>query len=63
MIMTEEQKAQLYGSLLNEHTKYFNEINRIKADSLELNREQMMKVQQLENQQKEIMEKIKRLFN
>jgi hypothetical protein len=61
--MTEEQKAQLYGSLLNEHTKYFNEINRNKADKLELNREQRFKIQELENRQKEIIEKIKRLFN
>jgi hypothetical protein len=61
--MTEEQKAQIYGSLLNEHTKCFNEINRIKADSLELNREQKMKVHQLELKQKQIMEQVKRLFN
>ena len=33
--MTQEQKAQAYGNLLNEHTKYFNEINRIKAENLE----------------------------
>jgi hypothetical protein len=61
--MNDEQKAQVYGSLLNEHTKYFNEINRIKADNLDLNREQRLKIQELENKQRDIMEKVKKLFN
>jgi hypothetical protein len=61
--MNDEQKAQVYGSLLNEHTKYFNEINRIKADNLDLNREQRLKIQELENKQLEVMEKVKKLFN
>lgn len=61
--MTEEQKAKVYGDLLNQHTKYFNEINRIKGESLDLNREQRLRVQDLENKQKQIMEQIKNLFN
>jgi Spy/CpxP family protein refolding chaperone len=61
--MNDEQKAQVYGSLLNEHTKYFNEINRIKADNLDLNREQRLKIQELENKQREVMEKVKKLFS
>jgi hypothetical protein len=61
--MTQEQKSRLYGQLLNEHTKYFNEINRIKSESLELNREQKLQVQQLERKQQEIMQKVKQLFN
>jgi hypothetical protein len=61
--MNDEQKAQVYGSLLNEHTKYFNEINRIKGDSLDLNREQRLKIQELENKQREVMEKVKKLFS
>jgi hypothetical protein len=61
--MTEEQKAQIYGSLLNEHTKCFNEINRIKGESLDLNREQMNRIQQLENRQKQIMDQVKRLLS
>lgn len=60
--MTEGQKAQVYGDLLNQHTKYFNEINRIKADSLELNEEQKRKIFDLENKQKQIMEQVKKLF-
>jgi hypothetical protein len=62
MKMTEEQKAQVYGNLLNEHTKCFNEINRIKGDNLELNRDQRLRVQELERRQREIMEQVKRLF-
>lgn len=61
--MTEDQKAQIYGNLLNEHTKCFNEINLVKAQSLELNREQRQRVQELERRQLQIMEQIKRLLS
>jgi len=61
--MTEEQKAQIYGNLLNEHTKLFNEINRIKSESLDLNGEQIKKVRQYEQRQMQIMEQIKRLLS
>lgn len=61
--MTEQQKAQVYGNLLNEHTKLFNEINRIKSESLDLNPEQQRKIQIMEQKQLEIMQQVKRLFN
>ena len=61
--MTQEEKAQVYGSLLNEHTKCFNEINRIKAENLELDKFQKQKIQQLEQKQLELMLKMKSLFN
>lgn len=61
--MTEEQKAQIYGNLLNEHTKCFNEINLIKAQNLELNREQILRVQQLEQKQIQLMNQMRSLFN
>jgi hypothetical protein len=60
--MTEQQKAQIYGSLLNEHTKCFNEINRIKAESLELNQEQKNKIQKFEQRQSQIMMEINKLM-
>lgn len=60
---TEQQKAQVYGNLLNEHTKLFNEINRIKSESLELNPEQKRKIQIMEQKQVEIMQQVKRLFS
>jgi hypothetical protein len=61
--MTEEQKAQIYGSLLNEHTKLFNEINRIKGESLELSNQQKQRVIDLERRQVQIMEQVKRLLS
>ena len=61
--MTEQQKSVIYANLLDEHRKLFNEINRIKADSLDLNKEQQIRVNQLERQQQMIMEKVKRLFS
>ena len=61
--MTEEQKAQIYGSLLNEHTKLFNEINRIKGESLELSNQQKQRINDLERRQVQIMEQVKRLLS
>ena len=61
--MTQEEKAQIYGSLLNEHTKCFNEINRIKADNMDLNDDQRRKIADLEGKQQQIMEQVKKLFN
>lgn len=61
--MTEEQKAQVYGDLLNQHTKYFNEINRIKGDNMDLNDDQRRKIADLERRQQQIMEQVKKLFN
>jgi hypothetical protein len=60
--MNEQQKAEIYGNLLNEHTKCFNEINRIKAESLELNQEQKNRVQKFEQRQSQIMLEINKLM-
>lgn len=60
--MNEQQKAQIYGNLLNEHTKCFNEINRIKAESLELNQDQKNKIQKFEQRQSQIMMEINKLM-
>jgi len=61
--MTTEQKAQVYGNLLNEHTKCFNEINRIKGESLELNQEQRLRIQKLEQRQAQIMQEVNKLLS
>ena len=61
--MTTDQKAQIYGNLLNEHTKCFNEINRIKGENLELNREQRLKIQKLEQRQQQIMLEVGKLLS
>jgi hypothetical protein len=63
MMMTEDQKAKLYGNLTTEHRMLFNEINNIKGQSLELSKEQIQRIKMLEHRQKMIMEQVKRLFN
>lgn len=61
--MREDEKAQIYGSLLNEHTKLFNEINRIKSESLELSNQQKQKISELEFKQKLIMQQVNKLLS
>ena len=61
--MRQEEKAIIYGNLLNEHTKCFNEINRIKGESLELNADQLKKIKKLELRQQEIMREVNRLMS
>ena len=60
--MTQEQKAQMYGNLLNEHRRISNKISDVKSENFELNPEQSKKVRELEAQQVSLMEKIKSLF-
>ena len=60
--MTQEQKAQMYGNLLNEHRRNSNKISDVKSENFELNPEQSKKVRELEAQQVSLMEKIKTLF-
>jgi len=60
--MTQEQKAQMYGNLLNEHRRISNKISDVKSENFELNPEQSKKVRELEAQQVALMEKIKTLF-
>ena len=61
--MTEQQKAVMYGQLLNEHTRLHNRINEIKGQNLELNQKQSIEVKKLENQQIDIMNKIRILLS
>ena len=61
--MTEQEKAMMYGHLLNEHTRLHNKINEIKGQNLDLTPKHQVEVKKLENQQLEIMRKIRMLFN
>ena len=61
--MTNEQKAEKYGQLLNEHTKISNAINEIKGQSIDLNKDQLNKIKQLESQQIWIMNVINRMMS
>jgi hypothetical protein len=61
--MNTDQKGQLYGQLLNEHTKLFNEISLLKSQNMNNEPELNRKIKVLENKQVEIMNKIKTLFS
>lgn len=61
--MNDEQKAQLYGQLLNEHTKLFNEISLLKSENMNWDSNVSKKIAMLEQKQMEIMQRIKTLFN
>lgn len=60
--MTEQEKAMMYGHLLNEHTRLHNKINEIKSQDLDLTPKNQTEVRKLEAQQMDIMRKIRMLF-
>jgi hypothetical protein len=60
--MTNEQKAQQYGQLLNEHTRLGNKISSIKGESIELNQKQLNEIKSLESKQVQIMNFLQRLM-
>lgn len=61
--MTQEEKAQQYGNLLNQHTRLSNMISEIKGQDIELNEKQHIKIRELQNQQVLIMNTINRLLS
>lgn len=61
--MTEHQKADAYGQLLNEHTRIGNKVNEIKGQNIELSKEQLKQIDVLQNRQVQIMAEIKKLFS
>lgn len=61
--MNHEEKAVMYGQLLNEHTRIGNQISEIKGQSIDLNIQQRNKIKELEGRQLQIMDTLKRLFN
>jgi hypothetical protein len=61
--MREQEKAKLYGQLLNEHTRIGNQISEIKGQSIELNEKQSAQVKQLQGKQIDIMNKIRKLLS
>ena len=60
--MTNDEKAVLYGRLLNEHTRLQNEVSEIKGQSIDLNSEQIRQIKELEGRQINIMNEINRLL-
>jgi uncharacterized protein YdcH (DUF465 family) len=61
--MTEQQKASLYGQLLNEHTRLHNKINEIKGQNIDLNQSQLSEIRKFESQQLQIMNQINVLMS
>jgi hypothetical protein len=62
-MLSNEQKAQIYGQLLNDHTRLHNQINEIKGQNLELNDKQRQQIRELEQQQMIIMKRINLLMS
>jgi hypothetical protein len=61
--MNETQKAEIYGQLLNDHTRLHNQIQEIKGQSLELNQEKIGKIKHLEEGQRRIMSALNKLMS
>lgn len=61
--MNNEEKAIMYGRLLNEHTKLSNAVSEIKGQNLDLSPKQLLEIKQLENKQLYIMSQLQRLMN
>lgn len=61
--MLETEKANIYGMLLSQHTKLHNQINEIKGQNIDLNKNQLMEIKKLEGVQVEIMKKINLLLS
>ena len=62
--MTTEQKAALYGQMLNEHTKIQNEISNLKSEvGGDLKPEERQRIKVLEQRQVKIMTDLNRLLS
>jgi len=61
--MTENQKAGLYSTLLNQHRNLHNQINEIKGSDIDLTKKQTDEIKRLEAEQVSIMQKIKILLS
>lgn len=61
--MNQEEKAIMYGQLLNEHTRIGNQISEIKGQSIDLSAQQKNKIKELEGKQLHVMNSLKNLFN
>ena len=61
--MNQNEKAQRYGELLNEHTRLSNQISSIKGEDIELNKSQLDRIKSLQNRQLQVMDEINRLLS
>jgi hypothetical protein len=61
--MNNDQKAQQYSNLTYGFDKLANEIASIKGESIDLNQEQLNKIQKLQEQQGRIMAQLQQIMN
>jgi hypothetical protein len=61
--MNEEQKAQEYSNLTYGYDSVANEIASIKGESIDLNQEQLNRIQKLQEQQGRIMARLQQIMN
>jgi hypothetical protein len=61
--MNDEQKAQQYSNLTYGFDRIANEIASIKGESIDLNQEQLNKIQKLQEQQGRIMAQLQQIMN
>ncbi len=60
--MDNNRKAELYGQLLNEHTRLSNQISSIKGESLELSDKQRQDIHSLQQRQLFVMKQLESLM-
>ena len=61
--MNDEQKAQQYSNLTYGFDRIANEIASIKGESIDLNQEQLNKIQKLQEQKGRIMAQLQQIMN
>ena len=61
--MNDQQKAEQYGRLLNEHTKLGNQVSEIKGENIEMNNSQTARIKVLQTRQLQIMNTIRAMLS
>jgi hypothetical protein len=61
--MNDQQKADQYGKLLNEHTKLGNQVSEIKGENIEMNNSQTARIKVLQTRQLQIMNTIRAMLS
>ena len=61
--MNNQQKADQYGKLLNEHTKLGHQVSEIIGENIEMNDSQTSRIKQLQTKQIQIMNTIRAMLS
>lgn len=61
--MNEQQKAQEYNNLTYSFDRLANEIASVKGESIDLNQEQLNRIQKLQEQQRRIVARLQQIMN